>query len=339
MQPKENIVGVIVGIDKTNNTNLYRTIACKYNTNESGNATDWEFKCTILPEVDMINYMKTTPINWLNAKLENNSIKGRSASFNRFTDSNSNHHPYVIISQINTPDGRTLGYKVANYNGQIQNVKLKDILDYSLKATKNNNVPIQNAIYVDNEVDKAGKLIKKAFIKSYPECPFIIEQIAMKKQKSDVKTTVNIQENKKTLNHLEEIYSKDQLKVLYKGKKQGLKISIYANPKLSAEQMEVLRNGLEKKINVTYVANPAFDTKCMRYYIDCLKYKIDIRRFLDPKYSLGQLSELSAGVEAGIDISPFKDPSLSPTDMAEIRERLESKIWREAQVIKDESWK
>jgi hypothetical protein len=267
---------------------------------------------------------------WLNIKLENNKIKGSAGALSRFEDTE--HKPYVIISQITSDDGKLLGYKVANYEGGVKNITIKEMIAYGNRVSKAGKVPVQNAIFVQADADK------KAHYKSYPNCNFLIEVIVQNKNKYSEKKRVNIAENNKTLSRLDEVYSQEQIKQLKLGKQNGVDIRIFANPALTATQMEVLRKGLEKKVNVRPFAFPEFDQLLMRYYISDATAGVDVYKYVNPKYNMGQVAELSLAVEEGLDISKMANPKLQPTEMAEIRERLEKKIWKDELVKKDGSW-
>lgn len=322
---------IIVGIDKNNDTKSYRVMLVQVNQ-KAEKQYDWNFQCKMVTEPQMINYL-TTGNKCLNAGLskDGRSIKGTCGSFDRFD--NRVNRPYVILSQIQSTDGKTLGYKIANYDGGVKNISIKEMLAYGNRISKAGGVPVQNAIFVGADEDK------KAHYKSYPDYNFLIEVLPTKENKHTEVKKVNVTENKKTLNKLDEIYSKEQIEQLKIGKSNGVDIRIYANPALSAEQMEILRKGLERKLNVRPLAFPYFKPNPMRYYIEELACGSDIRKYLNKDYDIHQISELSIAVEQGLDISKMANPKLKADEMAEIRERLERKIWKDEFVKKDGSWK
>ena len=319
--------GCLVGIDKKGNDILYRVIICKAK-NKGNNQFDWAFECIIMTQDQVYESLKRGN-KWLNIKLEGDKIKGSTGSLSRFT---AEHKPVVIISKIVSDDNKLLGYKIANYEGSVTNIALKEIIAFGNRCHKRNIVPVQNAIYIPPENNKAGHF------KSYPGFTFISEVLVTNKNKYAEARRVPLKKNEKTLSSLEEIYSKDQLIQLKQGKSNGVDIRVYASPTLSAEQMEVLRKGLEKKLNVKPIAFSEYTVKSMKYYIDCLENNIDIRKFTNPKYNIGQLAEISLAAELGLDISKLSNPKLTPMEMSEIRERLEAKIWKNQLVKADGSW-
>lgn len=323
-------IGIVVGIDKINGAKTYRVIAATV-TPKGSNMYDWVFNCRMLTEQQVIQALNTG-VSWLNIKLDGGTIKGSSGALSRFEDSESK--PFVIISQLTDTNGRLLGYKVADYNGNVKNITIKEMIAYGNRATKTNKIPVQNAIFVPED---AGK---KAHYKSYPNCSFINEVMPVGKNKYARKPTkVPLSKNEKTLSKLEEIYSLEQIAELREGKKNGVDIRIYANPALSSLQMNALRKGLEKGVNVKPFASPDYDHMAMKWYINDAKAGINIKSYLNPNYTIGQLSEISLAAEEGLDLSILADINKSPDEMAEIRERLEAKIWKDELVKKDGSWK
>lgn len=317
--------GTVVGIDKQGNDNTYRVIIA----NGSSKAKDqytWKFDCVMWNE-QQVKASLAKGNKWLNIKLEDGKIKGSTGALNRFETK-----PFVILTQLSSQDGKLLGYKVANYDGGVKNITIKEMLAFGNRMTKQNRVPVQNAIFVKAEGDK------KEHFKSYPNAPFLNEVLITNKNKySEVKKSP-VRENQKTLKRLDEIYTKPQLIQLKLGKEHGVDIRVFANPALSAEKMKILREGLEQKINVRPIAFNEYTEKAMLFYIDCLEEGLNIRNFLNPKYTLCQLCELSLAEEMGLDISKMSNPKLSASEMAEIRERLENNIWKDELVKKDGSW-
>lgn len=324
-----NQLGAVVGIDKVNNNTVYRVLIISA-VSKAKNQYDWKFECKMMNEQQVLATI-TSGAKWLNIKVESGKIKGSTGALQRFEDKE--HKPYVIISQIVSDDNKLLGYKVANYDGNVKNVAIKEMIAYGNRISKAGKVPVQNAIFVPQESDK------KAHYKAYPNTKFIVEVINTNKNKYTEKRRVNTSESEKNLSKLDEIYTKEQIIQLKTGKKNGVDIRIFANPALSAKQMEVLRGALEQGLNVRPIAFPDFSVDAMKYYILDIKNGLDIRQYINPKYNVGQLSELSLASELGLDLNKMANPKLSAEEMAEIRERLENKIWRDELVKKDGSWK
>lgn len=320
----------VVGIDKVGNETGYRIInGMAVPIDNTDKQYNWKFECKILNEKQVIETL-SKGLKYINIELKDGKIKGSTGALSRFESKQ--HKPCVIISQLVNSENKILGYKVASYDGSVKNIPLKEMVAYGNRISKGNCIPVQNAIFVPAEGDK------KEHYKTYPNSSFFIEKIPSKKNAESRQKRVQLKENGKTLNRLEEIYTKEQLVQLKLGKEHGVDIRVYANPALKPNQMTVLREGLEQRINVKPIAFPEYDYYVMRYYLDCLKNKIDIRQFLNPQYNIGQLSELSLAAELGLDITKMCNPKLSPNDMAEIRERLERQIWKDELVKKDGSW-
>lgn len=327
-------LAIVVGIneDKANKTNRYRMVLARV-TDKGKGRFDWQFKCEMAYENDIIAGRYRGCVLW-NAKVENNKVVGKHASLNRFKE-NRRMPAKVIISQIVDEKGAIKGYKVAGYDGSVQNIPLKQMIAYGKKMNEIGEVPVQNAIFIP-ETDG-----KKAHYKNYPESNFISELIPMKKNENkyaEKPTRVNYKENEKSLNRLEEIYTRSQIEQLRLGKNHGVDIRVFANPQLSSEQMKVLREALERKINVRILANPEFTPDAMAWYADDIKMGLDVKQYLNSKYKLSQIAELSLAAEQGLDISQMANVEYSSQQMAEIRVRMENQIWK-YEKVGNSSWK
>lgn len=327
------MLGILVGIDKDNQNNKgYRILTA--NLKALGvNKYNWNFKATMMNEQQLINSIvhSTDTFKWLNVTVSNGKIKGINASLSRF-ESTKGHHPYLIISQLENQDSKIVGYKVANYDGNVKNIPIRELIAYGERTTKIGEIPVQNAVFIPSD----GK--RRGHFKPYSKMEFIIEVVESQKNKHVEEKKVNVVKNAKTLSRLEEIYSREQIEQLRLGKQNGIDIRIIANPQLSAEQMKTLREGLESGVNVKPFAFPEYQVLNMKTYILDLQNGINIKAYLSPKYDLGQLAELSLATELGLDISKMSNPKMSANDMAEIRQRLQYKIWKDELVKKDGSW-
>lgn len=312
--------GFIVGIDKDKNRTLYRLVFI------GGNGAN--FRRQMATEQDLIKALASKKVHLLNATLENGKLKGTTGDLKRFN--NGKNKPFVVISEIKAGD-KVLGYKVANYNGAVTNVKLADLMSYCEKTTKAGGVPVQNCMYVG---DKDGQ---RAHLRSYPGYTLPVEKIERKKS-ANAKKPETVDKATNAKNKLETIFTKEQIKQLQLGKKNNVNIKIYANPKLSAEQMEVIRKALESGLHGEWIADPAYKVEVMKYLVADMKYGVDVSYYLNPEYSLEQLRELGSGFIAGVDVSKYADPSMSVDEMVRIREELEREVWKEDKVDTDSSW-
>ena len=332
-------LGIVVGIDSDNYGNkAYRVLAATIEQ-KAEKQYDWKFECKLLPENNLIKLLSSNKMQWLNIELSNGKVHGSSGDLRRFTQTSA--RPYIIISQLINSDGKTIGYKIANYDGGVRNIRIKELLSYGQRCLKQNIIPVQNAIFVGAEHYRnpnTGEVTvsKEAHFKSYPGNQFIEELIVTNKNVHTENRKVNVNKNEKTLNKLEEIYTKEQIQQLKLGKQNGVQIRIYANPALSAKQMKELRIGLEHHVNVRPFAFPEYDVDCMRFYVLQLMTKCDIKNYLNPKYSPSQLAELAIAEDEGLDISKMSDPELSVRQMSERRIRMEQGVFSEEDV--DGKW-
>lgn len=330
--------GAVVGIEESKENKeenrVYRVVIAQYNQNTDGQ-TEWQFSCRKMTESDLVSTM-VNGAQYINVSLSNSGkLEWRSGAASRF-NSNKRHRPYVIISQILNNDDRIIGFKVADFDGNVKNIKEKEMIAYGYRMTKFGDTPVQNAMFVPSD-EKTGK---KAFYKAYPGSKLFKEKLVVNKNKYNKQAKKpDINKNKEALSKLEQIYTPEQIKQLKEGKAQGVDIKIYANPALSAEQMKWLKFGLTKGADVRCVAFPEFKLDAMQYYVCELIDGMDIKKYLNTEYNAEQIAELSLAVEEGLDISNMANPKNSASDMAEIRERLEYNIWNDMLVTKDGSWK
>ena len=316
---------IIAGIDMSDDDPLYRVVLFNHE------GQDWKFTWQILNKQELMHFLSNNAIECLNAEVVNGKIRGKTGDLNRFI--NPVNRPLVILSEISANGEDTLGYKIINYEGNVKNVIIKELLAYCARSTRLGGIPIQNAQYVPATNDQ------KAHIRNYPGNSFIKEIIVRKRSQQAQPAQVAKSENKKALSKLEELFTPEQINELKLGKQNGVDIRIYGNNKLSADQMNAIRNGLQEGLNAGLYADPRYSVESMRYLRADLRYGIDISYFMNPKYSLEQLSELDSGFLSGVDISKYADPSNTPEQMAEIRMRLEHNIWKEHTTNDEESWK
>lgn len=340
--------------DQNSKTNIYNVLQVEHNSNAKYTTEfNWKFQIARLTENQLIRnlacYLRGKgEVKFGNFKVSYVPYKviQEPASFARFDKLSDNSCGVVILSKIVKEDESTMGYKVASIsNGQsfrVTNVTEKELLAYckrfmvkkekqeSISNKKLNSAPIQNAMV------KINKEQNKFFISAYPGEQFIKEYYKVNTNKYSeahkAKADNKIDKKKDNLDALKKIYTDDQIKELMIGSKQGLKIKLYANPKLSAQQMKVLRSGLEKGLDISYIAFPEYEHTCMRSYILDMENGINIKQYLNPKYSYEQLSELSLAADLGLDISKMGNPSLSASEMSEIRERLMLNIFKDYNV-------
>lgn len=322
------MVGVLVGIDKLNNQSLYRVILYRHKelTNE------WQFKKEIFSEENLYRAM-TNGLMLRNATVRDGKVIARTGSFDRFGSGNG-FKPYIIISVIIGND-ITVGYKIADYDFNVKNIKLEQMLDFCYLAYKRDLIPLQNAMYV-NDVGKAG------IIRCYPDGEFVKETISIKKkadksvEKVDDKIRGKPEKSSINTSSIDaSLFTELQLRELAQAMTDiGDKCKILYDPKLSPEKMKLLREAMKSGLSVNGLVDPRIDIATLRMYLADLSYGVDISKYLDYRYSIEQINELSIGYLDGLDISQYSDYKLTAEEMAERRIRLESKIWM-AHEVKD----
>lgn len=327
------VFGAIIGIDNINGNKSYRVLMSKVNITGSNVNGEWQFKKLSMSEPEMIQSLGRN--KYINICIKNNKVYGSAGSLDRFgkEQNKSGTKPVIILSELVTDDGRTIGYKICTYNGEVKNIPLKELIAFCNRITKSNGIPIQNAIFIPESENT------KAHIKSYANAAFYKEMLKTNKNRYTEKAKVNTQSNEKALTRLEELFTKEQLVELRAAKNDGVELKIIANPALSANQMRILRAALKNGVNIRPIASPDFKDECMSFYIAELYNGCDIRSYLSPKYSLYQLSELSLAADAGLDMSKIGNPKLSATEMQEIRERMQNKLFKNIEISNDGKWK
>ena len=330
-------LGFIIGVDKENTEKKYRVAIANVTNAKAEDVTNlhWEFEFKIMSEADIINSFKCGA-RWSNVDLDRQAsnkktlLVGNTGALSRFEDGKTK--PAVIVSQI-VDDTGLKGYRIITYTGKVTTLRVKDMVSYGERVSKEGGVPIQNAIFIQATADK------KAYFKAYIENQFIVETIHKSKNKyTDVKK-VNLEENSKALKSIKDIFSDEQIEQLKLGKKNGVNIKVYANPALSPNQMKILREGLQDKVNVSLIARPEFKEDAMQLYADDLRDGMDIKKYLNPEYSIAQISELALGYLAGLDIAKYANPKITASEMSEIRERLETGIWNSKDLALNQGWK
>ena len=323
--------GHIIGINKTTSGDMYRVLLNSYDPN----TRKWTFARSEVPEAVLIRTLASGKVHLCNAELSAGKLKGTTGSLSRFNPANSKFtRPIVILSELRTDDAayRLLGYKIVTYDGKVRNIKVQELLDYcsniAKMAAKYNGyaVPIQNAIYVEETPGVA------AHIKGYIQNQFLVEDIHVSKPSNVEPAKVDQAANKKQVSRLEELFTKDQIEELRKGRESGVNYKLYGNNKLSAAQMKEIRKSLEAGINPKLYADPAFKPETMKAYRIQAKYGVDISQFINPSYNPEQIYELSTALISGVDISKLAYPKKSANDMAKERIEMESKIWNETSV-------
>jgi len=319
----------VVGIDTIDaKTKCYRVILAQLMETDVPKAYKWNFTAKKLSAEQIVS-STGKGLQWLNIKVVNGEIKGSTGDLSRFN--NGKNHPYVIISKIESMSGKLLGYKVADYNGNVQNISANDMVAFGQQATACNGIPVQNAKFIATE----------GYYCAYPGASFIEEVHATNnKPQAAANRKIDMEANKKAANKMSDTFTKEQIKQLKLGKDAGLQYKIYANPKLSAEQMELLRNALANGAGpmIKLIAFPEYNTKVMGRYAADIVMKRDIRPYLNPKYTVDQVNCLSTAYLLGIDLGNLNNPDLTPEQMRVEKNKLLNQMWGFEKVDKHESW-
>ena len=130
--------GAVVGIDCANNIKAYRALLIAFEKNETTGECKWKFQPKMLSEEQIISSCNSG-MNWINIDIVKGKVHGSAGDLKRFEPKNGNR-PFVIIAQTSNSNGKIIGYIVANYDGKVTRVSLKQLIAYGNNATKKDNV-------------------------------------------------------------------------------------------------------------------------------------------------------------------------------------------------------
>ena len=102
-------------------------------------------------------------------------------------------------------------------------------------------------------------------------------------------------------------FSKQQIKELVEGYKEGIEIRAYTDPCIPDHLMYPIRQTLRD------FGNPS----------DYEEFRTRVVKYINKGYHMGQVAELAKGLLSGIDVSIYEDILLNSLDMSMIRKNLE----------------
>lgn len=105
-------------------------------------------------------------------------------------------------------------------------------------------------------------------------------------------------------------FSKQQIKELIDGYKEGIEIRAYADPRIPDHFMYPIRQALLD------FGNPS----------DYEEFRKRVVKYINTGYHMGQVTELVNGLLSGVDVSLYEDLSLNSLAMSMIRKNLEKGV-------------
>lgn len=227
----------------------------------------------------------------------------------------------IAISQIVDENNFLMGYRVADKNGVVKKIHLKELLALGIEAKKKGVDLMQDLILVSQNVERP-------YYRIYEGGNLLNEVVKrnIKNKVDKVEAVINKNESK-----MKDLYTKEQLLELSKGKESGINYKVYANPKYTSEQMRFARETMEKGFSVKEYLHPSYDVKTLKLLrvhneID------DVSKYANPKFSGAQLAQIALAYENGLDIKRMYDEKLSVEEMIKIRRDMEDENWLERQV-------
>lgn len=253
----------------------------------------------------------------INFSIENGVIKESMGSLDRLKVKDG-ICSCIILQELVNMTGVILGYRLLNpSNFSIMALKKNDIL----LRQKNSPIPIlQNGIIRGNKIN------------CYPASPFPRCVIGSKPKAKPEKIKLSDDMNKesKESNDFLSQFTSEQRRELFLANKDGVPVSLIANPKLSPQQMRVLWVSKKNGAFSEYFAKPEYSVDVMMFYADRLLTSQMTNACADllsrPSYSVAMLTELYLAICEGIDYSSFINMG-SAEEMRIQREMLRSSLW------------
>lgn len=326
-EQKPVIKAAVFGIKDTTNGRAFAVIKYKYSVVNS--EPRWDARVYTMQESELSKVISKRDIEFINVDVKNGSVIGKGASLDRFKKQ-LNTQIVIGVMTVNGQNGqKVIGYRIVNSSGIIRAVKIADIIKFADKASKQGQIPFQNAVYVQ------AKDNQSAFLRAYTEGDFIQERhiysTKAKQVVDDSNTSSELGGKAKATKSLSEIYTRAQLVELKAGKSEGLPVRVYANPELQAEQMHALRSALQKRINPQRFASPEYGPEKMRFFTTQLLKGNRINEYLNPEYSYAQLIRLAGAVEMGLDVRRIANPKMSVTMMDDELIHMELEAYNQIQ--------
>lgn len=147
-------------------------------------------------------------------------------------------------------------------------------------------------------------------------------------------------------------YVKEQRQEIFRGREEGLDVSLYSDPDYNWLQMEQIRMGIKDKVDVSVYTNPAYSYETMKQirlalysskdltdYLNrgfkddeleqirlALEDDLDIDKWLTDDMYMQQIYEIRIGLYENLDVAIYADSKYNWMQMREIRLGLEKKL-------------
>lgn len=297
---------VVTGVDKKNG--LFHVVLV------DGTSFNVVKDCNYAREEDIMHMVVNAGGQYvpLNFSLDRSGkLKQDCGDFSRFSPRGS----AVVLAEIKSPGGRTLGYRLLSCANNIcVNLKTEEILQREALMPKNEHF-LQNGIVRNNAVN------------CYPLKPY--PMLTMNVSKPAKKPTVKAPAKPASQKVAKSEFSKEQLKELESCKNAGINPHLIANPKLSPEQMRIIWVSKSKGCMSEHFASPKYTPDVMKFYGDRFydaQTVADCKELLShPELSVDELSELYLCVCEEVPYSEFI--GLSPEEIFVKREQLTGTYW------------
>lgn len=229
-------------------------------------------------------------------------------------------HLAVVVQEIQTEAGFAIGYVVVFPDGRVLRVAADDFLKYCETARVRGKLALQNMQYVSANGSTA------AHLKNYENR--LVPRFILRRAPANAEIAPHAPEPAPSSeNKPSSAFTAAQLKVLARGKKEGVDIRVYANPAFSPKRMDIIRKVLLQHKNPTPLLDLTLPEDLMVFYGLDLTQGADIRAYFNKAYTVKQAIQVKLGFIRGLDVSQYADPAVDADEMEQRRVRLDADMW------------
>lgn len=278
------------------------------------------------PELNIIKTFGVVPYNLLggiaiqsglkplNFDIDRNGNVKQFCSFDRF----SSPKRAVVIGELISTTGETLGLRVITSNGAVLNKRKSEILE--IDKSLGEGVPfLQNG-------QVAGGALKCYPLHKFP-CILVDNRAKKAKAPKPAKATVP----PKAENPVKNSFNDAQKSEFKKAQKHGVDTSFMENPNLDEKQLRVLWVSKSKGVLSEYFAKPEFSVDSMKWYADRLYTKKAVKEralmLKHPNLSIDQLNELENCITDSVDYADICDENITVSEMQVQRIKRTESLW------------
>lgn len=130
-------------------------------------------------------------------------------------------------------------------------------------------------------------------------------------------------------------YVKEQRQEIFRGREEGLDVSLYSDPDYNWMQMEQIRMGIKDKVDVSVYADPSYSYETMKQLRLALYSSKDLTNYLKRGFTGDELEQIRLALEDELDIDKWLTDDMYMQQIYEIRiglyENLDVAIYADSQ--------